>query len=109
MAKKKTVEMTAVPMMLGGYSEPTVYDNRGPGVMDLPNDSLRGCRYPKGKMQFVDAIAPGESAERPDVLLQTANGSQRSQGGNPDQQRNWSPSDAWAEDKKWNGGNLTGM
>ncbi len=106
MAKKKIVEVVAVPSM---YSEPAVYDNRGPGVMDLPNDSLHGCRYPKGKMQMVDAIAKGESARRPDVNVQGPNGTSHSFGQNPDQQRNWSPTSAWAESKDWDGGNLSGM
>lgn len=112
MARKKvelTTPVTARPEVCEYPDESSVYDNRHPGVMDLPNDSLRGARPPKMKMQMIDAVAKGEGKHRPDVTVQTANGTQHSKGQNLGQQRNSNPASAWAESKDWDGGNLSGM
>ena len=85
-----------------------VYDNRHKGVPTNTDFALDGTRFPKGKMSFVNNVALGECVDRPDVIVQTADGTSRSEGQNKGQQGNYSPSSAWSEDKPWKG-NLTGM
>lgn len=110
MVKKKTMNIGSpigYPSILeDGTSR--VYDNNPDGPSNLPTFELDGTRYPKGKMSFVNNVAAGEGAERPDVTVQTPNGISRSHGQNKGQQGNYCPSDSWAESKDWNG-NLTGL
>lgn len=104
MAKKKMVGM--ILMATPPYP---IFDNNPDGPSNLPDFSLDGTRYPKGKMSFVDAVAKGEAIDRPDVIVQTANGVSRSQGQNKGQQGNYSPDSSWAESADWEGANLSGM
>lgn len=111
MAKKKTTNV-GTPLGYGFSIEdgsPSAYDNNPDGPSNLPTFDLDGTRYPKGKKSFVNNVALGESSKRPDVLVQTPDGCASSTGRNKGQQGNYCPSDSWAEDKDWSGGNLTGM
>lgn len=112
MAKKKSLLIGSpigYPSIYGDDGSPGVYDNNPDGPSNLPTFGLDGTRYPQGKKSFVNNIAAGEGAKRPDVTVQTPDGISRSQGQNKGQQGNYCPSDSWAEDKPWPGGNLTGI
>lgn len=110
MAKKKTTNV-GTPLGYGFSIEsgsPAIYDNNPDGPSNHPTFDLDGCRYPKGKMSFVNNVAAGESGARPDVNVVTADGISRSTGQNKGQQGNYSPLSSWALDKPWNG-NMTGI
>lgn len=85
-------------------------DNPCSEVCPIPNDELEGCRYPYKKISMVGFIAKGEAANAPDVIVQTANGTQNSFGKDKGRQYNWGNGDAgeW-NNNNFEGGNLTGM
>lgn len=107
MAKKKIVDTPAVGI---AYERPPLSDNNPSSELcPKPDHGLEGCRNPRQK-KFADLYAAGESPNRPDVYVQTANGVSSSFGKNKGRQYNWGNGDAgvW-NDTDFEGGNLTGL
>lgn len=114
MAKKKVgVVGTAVAMNFvnSGYRNFRIFDNNPDGPSNTPKFNLDGEYYPEDKMSFVNNVAKGEAKNRPDVLVQTANGVACSNGRDKGKQHNWAPDSSWAEDESRNfdGGNMSGF
>lgn len=108
MAKKKT------PLLVGvaaEYAPPPMSDNNPDGPYPLPDDNLNGCRYRNGKVSFVDRVAAGESPNKGDVNMITANGVSSSRGQGKNCEYNWGESTdgRWGKNRDWKGANLTGM
>lgn len=110
MAKKKNYPVAV--SVIGASDGGSVYDNNPTsGLVDLPNGELNGCYYPKDKFDFVNLVAAGESQNRPDVYVATANDVASSQGEGDNPQYNyWKGTDGrWNKNHGWSGGNLTGQ
>ncbi len=106
MAKKKL----GLPMAVE-YTPPVVHDNNPDGVCDKPEFGLDGTRFPKGKVSFVNMVADGESQNRPDVNVITANGVSSSTGKGKNAQYNWGTGTdgSWNKNEPFDGGNMTGQ
>lgn len=109
MAKKK------LPLLIGAaigeYNTP-VSDNNPDGPYPKPDYDLNGCkRYRNGKISFVDRVADGESPNKGDVNMITANGVSSSKGQGKNSEYNWGygTDGIFNKNRDWDGGNLTGM
>lgn len=110
--KRKNVPIPTIGAM-NAYEPPPIPDNNPDGPYPKPNDNLNGCsRYPESKMFFPGMVAKGESANAPDVQVQTADGVSNSFN---DGERNlnynfWNPiGGKWGKNRGWPGGNMSGM
>jgi hypothetical protein len=89
---------------------PRTDNNPDSGLCPKPNEELNGCRNPRVKKHLCEAIAAGESANRPDVFVQTPNGVSSSFGKGKNRQYNWGDgSDGSWNDNDFTGGNMTGQ
>lgn len=105
MAKKKNIPISIVEY------ERTYPDNNPDGPSRLPDDELNGTMYPKGKFDFVNLVAGGESPIAPDCYSVNANGVSRSRDEGKNQDYKWGDSTdgIWCKNKPFKGGNLSGL
>lgn len=108
MAKKKDILTVAV---LGDSYESNFSDNNPDGPSELPNFATAGYGYKDSKrICFPCNVGEGESPNKGDVNVNTANGVSSSQGQGHNQAYNYwkGNSGIWNKNRDWPGGNRTG-